>query len=120
MRIPEHLVGRLARLEARVESLRDPEAEREGKRLHLLYHYTWLDGGSLEDIPEEDRDPQLWKLHTTSFLEAFELYWEGSVPVPQELLEAGIDFKRAEGVDEDSVRAFLKRVIYEPDTPDEP
>ena len=74
MGIPKRLEARLAWLEYRREArkvahskpprtttlseiMRSPEY----LRLHELYENVWVDGGSLEDIPEEDRYPELWK-----------------------------------------------------------
>src|SRR5215203_5801942 len=104
MRIPKHLVERLARLETRVASLPDPEAERESERVASLHTETWLDGGSLEDIPEKDRDPSLWQTYCSYGPVLLAMVWEGELPGREEMLADGIDFTRAEGIDEDDVR----------------
>jgi hypothetical protein len=92
-----------------VAYLPDPEAERESKRLRELHYLTWLDEGSFEDIPEEDRDRELWELHCSYGPVLLEMIWEGELPGREELLDAGIDFTRASGITEDNVRAYLNR-----------
>ena len=89
--------------------LPDPEAQRESKRLRELHYLTWLDGGSFEDIPEEDRDRKVWEAHCNFGPVLLKLIWKGRLPGREELLDAGIDFTRAEGISEDDVRAYLNR-----------
>jgi len=101
-----------------VAYLPDPQAERESKRLSQLHGATWLDGGSFEDIPEEDRDRELWELHCSYGPVLLEMIWEGELPGREELLDAGIDFTRA-GITEDEIRAYLNRTS-DPDIPHKP
>ena len=74
MGIPKRLEARLAWLEYRREARKEaPNKSRrpttllelmrspEYLRLHELYEGVWVDGGSFEDIPEEDRYPVLWE-----------------------------------------------------------
>ena len=65
MGIPKHLEARLARLEARRESRRNPTMYELGSLLETegtlqLYYGTWADGGSLEDLPKRYRNPEMW------------------------------------------------------------
>ena len=119
MGIPKHLKSRLAQLEARVASLPDPEAERERERISELHYNTWFDGGSLEDIPEEIRDPSLWKSYRLYGHVILKMCWEESEDAREELLAAGVDFARAEDIDEDDVRAHFYRPS-DPNTPHKP
>ena len=119
MGIPKPLKARLPQLEARVECLPDPEAEREKERLYELHGATWLDGSSFEDIPEEDRDRELWEFHCNYGPVLLEMIWEGELPGREELLDAGIDFTRCVDITEDDVRAYLSRTS-DPNTPHKP
>ena len=109
MRIPKHLVERLARLEARVASLPDPEAEREKERVFGLHHLTWLDGGSFEDIPEKDRDRELWEQACYYGPALLAILWDKGGPERDEALADGVDFTRALDITEDDIRAYLDR-----------
>ena len=96
---------RLARLEARVAAIPDPEEEKERERIYLLYLNVWDHGGTLEDIPEKDRDPGTWEFVSDFALMYMGMVWEGLLEGREELLAAGVDFTRLEGVDEDDVAA---------------
>ena len=99
----KRLEARLARLEASLKGLRNPEEEQEQRRLADLHWAAWVLGGSFEDIPEKDRDLELWEIHCKYGPEFLDLIWHGHLPGREELLAAGVDFTRAEGVDEDIV-----------------
>ena len=59
----------------------------------------------MEDVPEKDRDPSMWE-HAVKYGPVFlRMIWEGAMPRREELLAAGVDFTRVEGVDEDDVAA---------------
>ncbi len=60
------LEARLARLEAGILAIPDPEEEASTKMFYL-HMETWFLGGSLEDIPEKDRDSSLWEFASRSF-----------------------------------------------------
>jgi hypothetical protein len=66
---------------------------------------VWLCGGTLEDVPEKDRDPSLWKFVQKYGPVQLRMMWEGTLDGRDELLAAGVDFTRLEGVDEDDVTA---------------
>ncbi len=119
MGIPKHLEERVARLEARVKYLPDPEAERERKRVVELHANTWLVEGSLEDIPEKDRDQELWGHYCKYSPVILRMIWEGNLEGRDELLAAGVDFTRAEGIDEDDVRDYINSTSGS-NTPHEP
>ena len=100
MGIPQRLQARLARLEASVEALPGPvaeqAAERERERLFELHMVTWSTRGSFEDIPEKDRDLEMWELfceHGPLILGAI---WKGFEPGREEYLAAGVDFTLAD------------------------
>ena len=114
MAIPKPLKARLAQLEARVASLPDREAERESKRLYELHFLTWATRGSFEDIPEKERDPEMWE----SVVEYGPIFlgfiWEGHHPGREECLAAGVDFTLA---DDSDVIGAPKYGAPGPDTP---
>ncbi len=89
--------------------LPDPEAERESKRLSQLHGATWLDGGSFEDIPEEDRDRELWERVCDLGPVLLAVMCDCGGPVLDEALADGVDFTRASDITEDDVRAYLNR-----------
>ena len=99
--------------------LPDPEAERESKRLWKLHLLTWLVEGSFEDIPEEDRDRELWGRACYYGPLLLASIWRGEEPGREELLAAGVDFTRASRVTEDDVRAYLNGTS-DPNTPHKP
>jgi hypothetical protein len=104
-----------------VAYLSNPEAEREQERVAILHCDTWFEGGSLEDIPEKDRDPSLWEsaCRYGPFLYGdalSKMVQEGEVSMLEELLDAGIDFTRFEGITEDEIRAYLNKTSN-PNTP---
>ena len=119
MGIPKRVEARLARLEASVKALPDPEAERERERVFRLHQATWLEEGSFEDIPKKDRDPGLWEFNCKYGPTMLEAIWEGVLDGREELLAAGVDFTRAEGINADDVRAYLNRTS-DPNTPHKP
>ena len=88
----------LTRLEARVRCLPDPEAERERERLLERHIFTWSLRGSLDDIPEKDRDLELWEFAVEYGPIFLGLVWEGEQPGREELLAAGVDFTLARDV----------------------
>ena len=98
--------------------LPDPEAERESKRLLELHHLTWLAEGSFEDIPEEDRDRELWEQACYWGPALLALMWDRGGPELDEALADGVDFTRA-GITEDEIRAYLNRTS-DPDIPHKP
>ena len=108
---------RLARLEARVAAIPDPEEQEASAKMLLLHHDVWLLGGSFEDIPEEDRDPSIWEFVLKYGPVDLEMVWEGIVGGREELLVAGVDFTRVEGVDEEDVAAVRPYGAPGPDTP---
>ena len=119
MGISKQLKARLARLEASVDALPDPQAERERERLGALHWTTWVEGNSFEDLPEKDRDPQLWDTYCRYGRVFLEMIEEGLLDGSEELPATGINFAREEGIDEDTVRDPTNRTS-EPNTPDEP
>jgi hypothetical protein len=86
---------RLARLEAHVAAILDPEEQEASAKMLLLHHDVWLLGGSFEDIPEEDRDPSIWEFVLKYGPVDLEMVWEGIVGGREELLVAGVDFTRS-------------------------
>ena len=111
----KRLEARLARLEACVAGLLKPEEEQEGERIFYLHYETYFDGGSFEDIPEKDRDPELWADACRYGPVINEMIEEGLLPGSEELLAEGVDFTREEGLDEDAVRDPINRT-YDPNT----
>jgi len=103
MRGLKHLEARLARLEVNFESLGDLAEGQEKKSLLELHIQTWLFGGSFEDIPEKERDPELWEFSCEYGPVWLGLVWEEHLPGRERLLAAGVDFTRAEGIDEEMV-----------------
>jgi hypothetical protein len=99
------LEPRLARLEARVAAIPDPEEEKEQERILRLYLDVWDRGGTLEDVPEKDRDPGTWKVVSDYAPVYTGMVWEGLLEGREEHLAEGFDFTRLEGVDEDDVAA---------------
>jgi hypothetical protein len=103
MRSRRGLEARLARLEASVKGFGDPAEGQEKESLLELHIHTWLVGGSFEDIPEKERDLELWE-----FCRKYGPVWlglvrDGHLPGREQLLAAGVDFTRAEGIGEDIV-----------------
>lgn len=98
--------------------LPDPEAERESKRLLELHHLTWLAEGSFEDIPEEDRDRELWEQACDLGPVLLAIMWDCGGPELDEALADGVDFTRA-GITEDEIRAYLNRTS-DPNIPHKP
>lgn len=105
---------RLARLEARISAVPDPEEEMERERVLLLHLNVWWLGGTLEDIAERDRDSDLWKVATEYGPVYLQMVWEGLLDGREELLAAGVDFARLAGVDEDDVAAARASVATGP------
>ena len=100
----KRLEARLARLEVTFKDLGDlAKKEQEQKSLLERHIHTWLFGGSFEDIPEEERDLELWEFCCDYVPVWLELVWEEHLPGREQLLAAGVDFTRAEGIDEDMV-----------------
>ena len=97
------LEARLARLEARVAAIPDPEERDASTERWILHVDTWSLGGSFEDIPEKDRDPIMWE-DVAKYGPAFlKMIWEENMPGREELLAAGVDFTRAKDADQGSV-----------------
>jgi hypothetical protein len=117
--IPKRVEARLVRLEASVKALPDPAAEREKERVSKLHYWTWLLGGPFEDIPEKDRDPELWEQACRYGHVLLEYIWEGAPDEREELLAAGVDFTQVEGIDEDDVRDHINRTS-DPNSPHKP
>ena len=104
MRSLKRLEPRLARLEVSFKDLPDlAREEQEKKSLLELHIQTWLAGGSFEDIPEKERDPEFWEFLCTYGPVWLGLVWENHLPGRDQLLAAGVDFARAEGIDEEMV-----------------
>src|SRR5215216_3253080 len=100
----KRLEARLARLEVTFKDLGDlAKAEQERKSLLELHIHTWLFGGSFEDIPEKERDLELWEFCCEYGPVWLGLVWENHLPGRDQLLAAGVDFTRAEGIDEEMV-----------------
>lgn len=99
------LEARLARLEARVAAIPDPEKVKEQERILRLYLDVRDRGGTLEDVPEKDRDPCTWKVVSDYAPVYMGMVWEGLLDGREEALADGVDFTRLEGVDEDDVAA---------------
>ena len=97
--------ARLARLEARIFSIPDPEEKKEQERTLLLCLDVWNRGGTLEDVPVKDRDPSTWKFVSNYAPVYLKVVWEGLLDGRDELLAAGVDFTLIEGVDQDDVAA---------------
>jgi len=101
-----------------VEALPDPVAEQEAEleraRLFELHWLTWATGGSFEDIPEKDRDPEIWEsvLRYGPILLGY--VWEGFEPGREELLAIGVDFTLADDLD---IVSAPKYGAPGPDTP---
>ena len=111
------LEARLARLEARVAAIPDPE-EQEARHERLILHLdAWFIGGCFEDIPEKNRDASMWEFVLKYGPVYLEMVWEGIVDGREELLAAGVDFTRVEGVDEDDVAAVRPYGAPGPSTP---
>lgn len=110
---------RLARLEARVAAIPDREQEKERKRVWFLHEDAWLLGGTLEDIPEKDRDPSSWECLSEYGPVYLEMVWEGLLDGREVLLAAGVDFTRLESIDEDDIRGHINRTS-DPHTPHKP
>jgi hypothetical protein len=105
MRSRKGLEARLARLEASFKGLPDlAKEEQEKKSLLELHIQTWLAGGSFEDIPEKERDPELWEFCCEYGPSWLGLVCNEHLPGRDQLLAAGVDFfTRAEGIDKDLV-----------------
>ena len=99
------LEARLARLEARVAAIPDPEEEKKRERAVGMYLNVWDCGGTLEEVPEKYRDPGLWAFVSKYAPVYLGMVWEGTLEGREECLAAGVDFTRLEGVDEDDVAA---------------
>jgi hypothetical protein len=97
--------ARLARLEARIFSIPDPQEKKEQKRILLLCLDVWNRGGTLEDVPVKDRDPSTWEFVLKYAPVYLRMVWEGILDGRDELLAAGVDFTLIEGVDQDDVAA---------------
>jgi|SRR5215204_3216858 len=103
MRSLKDLEARLARLEASVRGLPELAEEEQEKKSPLKRHiHAWLFGGLFEDIPEKERDLELWEFCCDYGPVWLELVWE-DLPGHEWLLAAGVDFTRAEGIDEEMV-----------------
>ena len=89
------LEARLARLEARVAAIPDPEEKEASNKRFCLHMETWLLGGSFEDIPKEDRDLSLWDFAVSYGPVYLGLVWEEILPGREECLADGVDFTRA-------------------------
>lgn len=104
MRSLKHLEARLARLEMSFKGLPDlAKEEQEKKNLLELHIHTWLFDGSFEDIPEKERDLELWEFCRKYGPVWLGLVWENHPPGREQLLAAGVDFTRAEDIDEEMV-----------------
>ena len=119
MGIPKRVEARLARLEASVKALPDPEAEQEKERVFRLHQATWLEEGSFEDIPEKDRDPELWEFNCKYGPTILEMIEKGLLDGSEELVAEGVDFMQEEDIDEDAVREHLNRTS-DPNPPHKP
>jgi hypothetical protein len=97
--------ARLARLEARIFSIPDPQEKEERERILLLCLDVWNRGGTLEDVPVKDRDPSTWEFVLKYAPVYLRMVWEGILDGRDELLAAGVDFTLIEGVDQDDVAA---------------
>ena len=84
-----------------------------------LHGATWLDGGSFADIPEEDRDRELWEQACDLGPVLLAIMWDCGGPELDEALAAGVDFTRAVGITEDEIRAYLNRTS-DPNIPHKP
>ena len=94
------LEARLARLEAQIAAIPDPEEQNASTEKWILHVHTWLLGGSFADIPEKDRDSSMWG-HAVKYGPVFlKMIWEGNMPGREKLLAAGVDFSRVEGADQ--------------------
>lgn len=92
------LEKRLARLEARAQQLpTEPASERE-RRLGLydVYFAAWARGLTPEDISQEERDEEIWRVTERYAPMVLGFVWEGILPGREALLAAGVDFGRAE------------------------
>ena len=94
------LEARLARLEARVAAVPDPEEQEARDERWFLHTDTWLLEGSFEDMPEKDRDASMWESLSRYGPSYLGLIWEGILPGREELLAAGVDFTRARGCED--------------------
>jgi hypothetical protein len=106
MRGLKRLEARLARLEVSLKGLSDRANKEQEKKSVLERHIrTWLFGGSFEDIPEKVRDLGLWEFCCEYGPVWLGLVWEEHLPGREQLLAAGVDFTRADGIDEEIVGA---------------
>ena len=99
------LEARLARLEAHILAIPDPEEQKAREQVLMAHLETWLLGGSFEDVVEKDRDPALWEFDLRDGPVYLEMVWKGLLDGREELLAAGLDFARLGGVEEDDVAA---------------
>ena len=92
------LEKRLARLEARAQQLpTEPPSERH-RRLELYdtYFDAWVRGLTPEDISQEGRDAEVWRVTEVYAPMVLGMIWEGILPGREELLAVGVDFGKAE------------------------
>jgi hypothetical protein len=87
---------RLDRLERRIPQPPDQE-KRERWTEHFLEHVkTWAEGRTLEEVPEDIRDAEVWTHARTYGLVFLELVEEGSIEGHEDLLAKGVDFNLSE------------------------
>ena len=111
------LEARLARLEARVAAIPDPQEQEASAERWILHLDAWLLGGCFEEILEKNRDASMWE-DAVKYAPVFlQMVWEGFLDGREELLVAGVGFTRVEGVDEDDVAAVRPYGAPGPGTP---
>jgi hypothetical protein len=87
---------RLERLERKIPPPAD-QSQREGSTELFLEHFkVWAVRGTLEEIPEEMRDAEMWASAEEYGPIYLGLVWEGTLEGREEFLAAGIDFTLAE------------------------
>ena len=97
------LEARLARLEAQIAAIPDPEEQNASTEKWILHVDTWFLGGSLEDIAEKDREQSMWEQAVKYGPVFLKMIWEGDMPCREELLAAGVDFSLVKGADQEAV-----------------
>jgi hypothetical protein len=107
------LRDRLERLERRMPPPPDPprSEEREGAHeISLLHFDAWLKGGTLEDVPEQHRDAEMWAREEKYGPVLLWMVEEGFLGGGGELPEVGAGLDPADGYPDD--------VDRRPDPPD--
>ncbi len=103
------------RLETRAAAIPGSDEQKEKEKIWHVYLDVWDCGGTLEDVPEKDRDPRIWDIVSSCALTFLEMVWEGILDGREELLAAGVDFTLAAEITD--YYAFREYGAPDPDTP---